>query len=68
MGRDLFSAPYGFDLGDIYADVHLWHGEQDRNVPSPWAISLRLPSPIARRIPFRMRDTFRLPTINCARF
>lgn len=25
--------PWGFDLEDIDADVHIWHGEKDRNVP-----------------------------------
>ena len=29
----LYASPWGFDLRDISAEVHLWHGEQDLNVP-----------------------------------
>jgi pimeloyl-ACP methyl ester carboxylesterase len=28
----LYTNPWGFRLGDIAAEVHLWHGEQDNNV------------------------------------
>ena len=29
----LFTRPWGFNLGDITSEVHLWHGEKDLNVP-----------------------------------
>jgi pimeloyl-ACP methyl ester carboxylesterase len=29
----LYALPWGFQLQDITAEVHLWHGEQDLNVP-----------------------------------
>jgi len=29
----LFTRPWGFNLEDITSEVHLWHGEQDLNVP-----------------------------------
>jgi pimeloyl-ACP methyl ester carboxylesterase len=29
----LYARPWGFQLQDITAEVHLWHGEQDGNVP-----------------------------------
>ena len=29
----LYARPWGFRLQDITAEVHLWHGEQDLNVP-----------------------------------
>ena len=29
----LYTRPWGFNLRDIQSDVHLWHGEQDLNVP-----------------------------------
>ena len=29
----LYTRPWGFRLQDITAEVHLWHGEQDDNVP-----------------------------------
>jgi pimeloyl-ACP methyl ester carboxylesterase len=29
----LYAAPWGFRLEDISAEVHLWHGTQDYNVP-----------------------------------
>lgn len=29
----LFTRPWGFELGDITSEVHLWHGELDLNVP-----------------------------------
>ena len=29
----LYARPWGFRLQDITTEVHLWHGEQDRNVP-----------------------------------
>jgi pimeloyl-ACP methyl ester carboxylesterase len=29
----LYTQPWGFQLQDIAAEVHLWHGEQDANVP-----------------------------------
>jgi pimeloyl-ACP methyl ester carboxylesterase len=29
----LYARPWGFQLQDITAEVHLWHGEQDDNVP-----------------------------------
>jgi pimeloyl-ACP methyl ester carboxylesterase len=29
----LFTRPWGFNLKDIANNVHLWHGEQDLNVP-----------------------------------
>ena len=29
----LYAQPWGFKLQDITAEVHLWHGEQDLNVP-----------------------------------
>jgi pimeloyl-ACP methyl ester carboxylesterase len=29
----LYAQPWGFQLQDISAEVHLWHGEQDANVP-----------------------------------
>jgi pimeloyl-ACP methyl ester carboxylesterase len=29
----LYKRPWGFDLQDITAEVHLWHGDQDLNVP-----------------------------------
>ena len=29
----LYTRPWGFELQDITAEVHLWHGEQDLNVP-----------------------------------
>jgi pimeloyl-ACP methyl ester carboxylesterase len=29
----LYTHPWGFRLQDISAQVHLWHGEQDENVP-----------------------------------
>ena len=29
----LYTRPWGFRLQDIAAEVHLWHGEQDDNVP-----------------------------------
>jgi pimeloyl-ACP methyl ester carboxylesterase len=29
----LYARPWGFRLQDITAEVHLWHGEQDDNVP-----------------------------------
>ena len=28
----LYSRAWGFDLGAIQAEIHLWHGEQDENV------------------------------------
>lgn len=31
----LYAQPWGFQLQDILAEVHLWHGEQDANVPVP---------------------------------
>jgi pimeloyl-ACP methyl ester carboxylesterase len=33
----LYSRPWGFALEDIDLDVHLWHGENDRNVPAALA-------------------------------
>jgi pimeloyl-ACP methyl ester carboxylesterase len=30
---ELFKRPWGFQLQDITAEVHLWHGEPDINVP-----------------------------------
>ena len=30
---DLFTKPWGFKLEDIAAEVHIWHGELDLNVP-----------------------------------
>ncbi len=30
----LYTRPWGFQLQDISGDVHLWHGENDNNVPS----------------------------------
>jgi len=29
----LYARPWGFQLQDIDAKLHLWHGEQDNNVP-----------------------------------
>jgi pimeloyl-ACP methyl ester carboxylesterase len=29
----LYATPWGFRLQDIAAEVHLWHGEEDENVP-----------------------------------
>ena len=29
----LYAQPWGFRLQDITAEVHLWHGEEDENVP-----------------------------------
>jgi pimeloyl-ACP methyl ester carboxylesterase len=29
----LYARPWGFELKDIAAEVNLWHGEQDKNVP-----------------------------------
>ena len=29
----IVASPWGFQLEDIPVPVHLWHGEQDRNVP-----------------------------------
>jgi pimeloyl-ACP methyl ester carboxylesterase len=29
----LYRRPWGFSLEDISAEVHLWHGDQDLNVP-----------------------------------
>ena len=29
----LYASPWGFCLQDITAEVHLWHGEEDGNVP-----------------------------------
>jgi len=29
----LYTRPWGFNLQDIKSEVHLWHGEQDLNVP-----------------------------------
>jgi pimeloyl-ACP methyl ester carboxylesterase len=29
----LYTKPWGFSLQDITVEVHLWHGEQDVNVP-----------------------------------
>ncbi len=29
----LYASPWGFRLQDITAEVHLWHGEEDGNVP-----------------------------------
>jgi len=29
----IYTRPWGFNLQDIQTDVHLWHGEQDLNVP-----------------------------------
>lgn len=29
----LYTRPWGFRLQDINAEIHLWHGEQDLNVP-----------------------------------
>jgi len=29
----LYTLPWGFQLQDITAEVHLWHGEQDYNIP-----------------------------------
>jgi pimeloyl-ACP methyl ester carboxylesterase len=29
----VFSRPWGFGLGDIAMDVHLWHGEEDASMP-----------------------------------
>ncbi len=29
----LYTRPWEFELGDITAEVHLWHGELDQNVP-----------------------------------
>ena len=29
----LYKRPWGFQLRDITAEIHLWHGEQDDNVP-----------------------------------
>jgi pimeloyl-ACP methyl ester carboxylesterase len=29
----LYARPWGFRLQDITAEVHLWHGRQDKNVP-----------------------------------
>ena len=29
----LYTRPWGFSLEEIAAEVHLWHGEQDNNVP-----------------------------------
>ena len=31
----LYAQPWGFQLEDVPAEVHLWHGEQDANVPIP---------------------------------
>lgn len=28
----LYSRPWGFELRDIQAEIHLWHGEEDENV------------------------------------
>jgi pimeloyl-ACP methyl ester carboxylesterase len=41
----LYSRPWGFALEDIDLDVHLWHGEDDRNVPPGLArlVADRLP-------------------------
>ena len=33
----LYARPWRFRLQDITAKVHLWHGEQDQNVPVPAA-------------------------------
>lgn len=33
MENDLFARTWGFDLRDIGMPVHLWQGEDDRNVP-----------------------------------
>jgi pimeloyl-ACP methyl ester carboxylesterase len=30
---ELYSRPWGFQLEDITSKIHLWHGEQDENVP-----------------------------------
>ena len=30
----LYTRPWGFRLQDITAEIHLWHGEQDYNVPA----------------------------------
>jgi pimeloyl-ACP methyl ester carboxylesterase len=30
---ELYTQPWGFRLEDITAKIHLWHGEQDENVP-----------------------------------
>lgn len=29
----VLATPWGFDLGDIHAPVHLWHGDQDLVIP-----------------------------------
>jgi hypothetical protein len=30
---ETYARPWGFQLGDIAAQVHLWHGRQDAHVP-----------------------------------
>ena len=32
LEAELCKSPWGFQLQDISAEIHLWHGEQDNNV------------------------------------
>ena len=49
----LYSRPWGFALGDIRTEVHVWHGELDRTVPVAFgrAFARRLPQCSARFLP-----------------
>ena len=42
---DIYFADWGFDLGDVSAPVHFWHGELDSNIPC------RMVREIVRQIP-----------------
>jgi pimeloyl-ACP methyl ester carboxylesterase len=46
----LYCHPWGFQLEDITAEVHLWHGEADRNVPVAFGRGLARAIPNCRAL------------------
>jgi pimeloyl-ACP methyl ester carboxylesterase len=49
----LLARPWGFALEDIRAEVHVWHGEEDRSTPAAMAryVAGRIPGSRARFFP-----------------
>jgi pimeloyl-ACP methyl ester carboxylesterase len=49
----LLGRPWGFRLEDIRAEVHVWHGEEDRSIPVSAAehVSERIPNCRMRLLP-----------------
>jgi pimeloyl-ACP methyl ester carboxylesterase len=57
----LYAQPWGFKLQDITTEVHLWHGEQDLNVPVSVGRYVANAIPNCNALTHKMEGHFTLP-------